>query len=93
MSEEIISCIIQSVSERINGVGSNWCSGEYVVMLVIGEKQGEMCLVRLYSFRSVFLFPKKLIQMCSLACKRSGLIGHSAVASESTSKKINYNAP
>ncbi len=93
MSEEIISCIIQSVFERTDGVGNNWCNGEYVVMVVIGEKQGEMWFVRSYSFRLVFLFPKKLIQMCSLACRRSGLIGHSAVASESTSKKINYNAP
>ncbi len=93
MYQEIISCIIQSVFERIDGVGSNWGSGEYVVMLVIGEKQGEVWFVRSCSFRSVFLFPKKLIQMCSLACRRSGLIGHSAVTSESTGKKINYNAP
>ncbi len=34
-----MSCIIESVFERIDGVGINWCSGVYVVMLVFGEKR------------------------------------------------------
>ncbi len=88
-----MSCIIESVFERIDGFDSKKCSGEYVVMFVFGEKKGGMWLVRSYSFMLVFLLATQLAQMCSLACRRSGLIGHSAVTSESTNKKINCNAP
>ncbi len=35
-----MSCIIESAFERIDGLDSKWCSGEYVVMLVFGEKKG-----------------------------------------------------
>ncbi len=60
--------------------GHEWKSGWDVV--------GSIMFIRVS-----ILFTKLSMQMCSPACRRSGLIGLSAVTSECTSKKIEYHAP